>query len=102
MPGITLIGVILVIAWIAILIWLSKRLIGIVARRTKWGVVDWRNWLLCFVLLVGGIWLANLALDWLDYATGTRGRPILLLPGGLLLGSVAIAVPVAGLLSRRN
>ena len=102
MLGMSLIGAILMIVWIVILVWLSKRLLAMIARRTNWNAFDWRNWLLCFVLLVGGIWLANFALDWLDFATGTRNRPTVAPPGALLLASVGIAVPVAGIMSRRD
>lgn len=103
MLGMSILTIILLLAWILILVWLSDRMLRMVGRRTGWGATDWRNWLLCFVLLVAGIFLANYALDWLEYALGTRaGAPVLALPGAFLLGSVAIAVPVAGIRASRR
>ncbi|WPZ04111.1 hypothetical protein T8S45_00845 [Blastomonas marina] len=103
MLGMSLITLVLLLAWILILVWLSDRLLRMVSRRTGWGPTDWRSWLLCFVLLVAGIFLGNHALDWLDYAMGTRAaQPMLAVPGAFLLGSVAIAVPVAGIRAARR
>lgn len=103
MLGMSLLTLILLLAWILILVWLSGRLLRIVARRTGWGPTNWRNWLLCFVLLVAGVYLGNYALDWLDFAMGTRSaEPVLAVPGAFLLGSVAIAVPVAGIRASRR
>ncbi len=103
MLGMSLLTLFLLIAWILILVWLSDRLLRIVSRRTGWAPTDWRGWLLCFVLLVAGVFLGNYAIDWLDYAMGTRAKqPMLAVPGAFLLGSVAIAVPVAGIRASRR
>lgn len=103
MLGMSILTLFLLLAWILILVWLSGRMLQMVGRRTGWAPTDWRGWLLCFVLLVAGIFLANYALDWLEYALGTKaGVPVLAVPSAFLLGSVAIAVPVAGIRASRR
>lgn len=101
-PAGLLLIILLVIIWMVVLVWLGDRLLGHVARRTKWRMRDWRNWVASTFILIGLIHLANWLIDIAESLLG--GEAVDLSPGwpsAFLIGSVAIAVPIAALRRRK-
>ena len=95
--GGSLFAAIALIVWIVILVWLSARVLRFVGLKTSWGPLDPRNLGLAVILLGGAIHLGNWAIDWAESLVGDvpgPGAPGY--PSAFLIGSVAIAVGIAG------
>lgn len=101
-PGTVLLGLVLLAAWLVVLVWVSARLLGMVARGTGWQRTGWRTGLLAFVILLAAIHFGN----WLITLLGDRiAGTISSWPGfppAFLIGSVAIGVGVALVRARRG
>ncbi len=95
--GGALLGAVALIIWIVILVWLSERILRFIGLKTSWGPLDPRNLGVTIILLGGAIHLGNWAVDWVESLVGNvdgPGAPGF--PSAFLIGSVAIAVGIAG------
>lgn len=94
--GGALLGLLALLVWIAILVWLSERILQFIGVRTGWRPLDPRNLGLAFLLLTGAIHLGSYAIDRLEVlASGVENNATLTFPGAFLIGSVAIGVGIA-------
>lgn len=93
--GSLLLGAVLLVFWIVILVWLSQRLLRIVARGTGWRPTSWRAVLLTFVTLLAAVHFGNWIITLLDGQI--TGQPFAApgFPPAFLIGSIAIGVGVA-------
>lgn len=100
--GTVVLGLLLLAAWLFVLVWLSGRLLRIVARGTGWAVAGWRTVLLAFVILLAAIHFGNWLVTLID--NGLSGTPLGWpgFPPAFLIGSVAIGVGVAMVRARRG
>lgn len=91
----------IVLAWIVMLVWISARVQNFVRRKAGWRVQDWRNLLVSFLALVTAIHLGNFAIDLFDrWIKHGNYRLELTFPGAFLCGSVAIGIGIAAMRSR--
>lgn len=100
--GTVVLGAVLLAGWFFVLVWLSGRLLRIIARGTGWAPSGWRTVLLAFVMLLAVIHFGNWLITLLDdgfsgVPTGWPG-----FPPAFLIGSVAIGVGVAAVRARRG
>lgn len=99
--GTVVLGAVLLLAWLVVLVWLSGRLLRIVARGTGWQVTGWRTVLLAFIGLLAAIHFGNWLITLIDGSvrdvpTGWPG-----FPPAFLIGSVALGVGIAAVRARR-
>lgn len=100
--GTVVLGLLLLAAWLFVLVWLSGRMLRIVARGTGWAASGWRTVLLAFVILLAAIHFGNWLVTVLG--DGLRGDPLGWpgFPPAFLIGSVAIGVGVAAVRARHH
>lgn len=101
-PGAAVLILLLVAIWMVVLAWLGDRMLGYVSRRTGWRMRNWRSWVASTCALIAIIHVANWAIDVAENLLG--GDQVDLSPGwpsAFLIGSVAIAVPIAALRRRK-
>lgn len=100
--GTVLLGLLLLAAWVVLLVWVSARLLRIVARGTGWSVAGWRTVLLSFVMLLAAIHFGNWLITLLDDRVAGTVSSWPGFPPAFLIGSVAIGVGVAMVRARRR
>lgn len=100
--GTLLLGAVLLAAWVVVLVWVSARLLRIVARGTGWPAGGWRAALLTFVMLLAAIHFGNWLITLLDDRIAGTVSSWPGFPPAFLIGSVAIGVGVAMVRARRR
>ena len=100
--GTVILGLVLLAAWLVVLVWVSGRLLRIVARSTGWRVAGWRTVLLAFVMLLAAIHFGNWLITLLDDRIAGTASAWPGFPPAFLIGSVALGVGVAMVRARRG
>lgn len=90
-------GLIGLVIWIAIMVWLSERIMRFIGLRTGWRPLDLRNMLATTALMVGAIHLGNYAVDWMERSLRGLDGPFLRFPSAFLIAGVAISVGIAAI-----
>lgn len=93
--GNLLLGAVLLLFWVVILVWLSQRMLRIIAHGTGWQATGWRAALLAYVSLLAAVHFGNWLITVLDHQI--TGEPTAWpgFPPAFLIGSIAIGVGVA-------
>lgn len=96
-PAMAIGGLIALVIWIVILVWLAARVLRFIGLKTGWPPLDPRNLAASTVFLGGAIHLGNYVLDLVEASMRGVEMPNLGVPSAFLIGSVAIGVGIAAI-----